>query len=102
MCSKDFQEALGGNNKEVLDSRNVVSTGMNSVCDLVGMVSASMTKLVPASVWSESIVCVTGRESGISQIQEDQHTNWSQLSETTTSKVQKLGFKRYWYWIIGN
>jgi len=39
--SKDFQEALDGNNREDSNSRNVVS--LNSVCDLVREISASMT-----------------------------------------------------------
>jgi len=41
--------------------------------------------LVPASVWLESIARVTGKESGISQIQEDRHMSWSQLSASNRS-----------------
>jgi len=39
--AKDFQYALDGNSSEDLDSENVASS--NSVCDLVGEVSYSMT-----------------------------------------------------------
>ena len=55
----------------------MVST--NSVCDLVGEISASMTTSACKCV-ARSTVWVTGRESGISQNLEDKHTNWSQLS----------------------